>query len=123
MDNGIRVGIITGRRSQALLNRCSNLGIDLILDGVEDKVAGLEQILDQTGILVSQTAFIGDDLPDLGIMHKVGLAVAVADAHPALCRMADIITTSAGGCGAVREICEKILIAQDLFEKVINRFD
>ena len=119
---GIRVGIVTGRRSEALLHRCRNLGIALVLDGIRDKAAALDQIVLQEHILPENIGFMGDDLPDLPIMRRVGTAVAVSDAHPMVRAAADIITEQPGGKGAVREVAEGILMAQHLWEKALERF-
>lgn len=122
MDSGIQVGIVTGRGSGALLHRCRNLGIDLVFDNVRDKAAKLPEITDQTGIAAEQMAFVGDDLPDIPLMHRVGLAVAVADAVPEVIAAADMVTTAKGGCGAVRETCEKLLKARGNWESILERF-
>lgn len=122
MDAGIRVGIITGRRSQALVARCENLGIDFLYDGVKDKLSILETIFEQTGIQADQTAFAGDDLPDIGVMKIVGLALAVSDAAEEVKQTAHLITTKNGGDGAVREVCELILKAQGLWNDIVTRF-
>jgi 3-deoxy-D-manno-octulosonate 8-phosphate phosphatase (KDO 8-P phosphatase) len=121
MEAGLTVGIVTGRRSMALVHRCKNLGIDLLKDGIHDKAAALEQILKETGVAATATAFVGDDLPDLPIMRRVGAPIAVGDAHD-LVKQAAIMTTRArGGCGAVREISERILKARGDWEPMINR--
>lgn len=120
---GIEVGIITGRASEALKHRCRNLGIDRLFDGVRDKAAVLEAIMADTGVAADKIAFVGDDLPDLSIMARVGLAVAVADAHEIVRSRADLVTRSPGGRGAVRELCESILKAQDRWEETLKRFD
>ncbi len=123
MNAGIKVGIITGRRSAALHHRCKNLGIDLIFDGISDKRICLEKIKEQTGISeTKEIAFVGDDLPDIPIMKRVGLAVAVNNAHQEVLNIADMITDSKGGRGAVREVCEAILHAQGLWEKATENF-
>ena len=122
MEAGIDVGIVTSRASKALYHRCDNLGISLIFDGVHDKSGVLEDISKQTGIPAEEIAFVGDDLVDLPLMRKVGLSVAVADAHETLLENADMVTTARGGAGAVREVCEAILKAQGLWEKTLERF-
>jgi 3-deoxy-D-manno-octulosonate 8-phosphate phosphatase (KDO 8-P phosphatase) len=119
---GIQVGIATGRRSQALIHRCENLGISLIMDGLSSKADVLEAVFRQTGILPEETAYVGDDLMDLPLMKSAGVSFAVADAHELVCRQADRVTSRPGGKGAVREICETILIAQNQWEIVIRRF-
>lgn len=122
MDFGVQVGIITGRESKALYHRCNNLGIDLLFQGVKDKTAALNGILKQTGISARETAFIGDDLPDLSVMKTVGLPIAVADAQKDIILNSKIVTAAKGGYGAVREVCEAILKAKNLWPEVINRF-
>ncbi len=119
MDHGIHVGIITGRRSQALIKRCENLGIDLIFDGVKDKIKALEAIICRFNIELSDVAYMGDDLPDLGVMKKVGIGICPADAVPEVREHADIITKSPGGRGAVREVCESILKAKGYWDQIV----
>jgi 3-deoxy-D-manno-octulosonate 8-phosphate phosphatase (KDO 8-P phosphatase) len=120
-DAEIKVGIVTGRGGRALRHRCDNLGIDLIFEGTRDKARVLPEIEKKTGVAADRTGFMGDDLPDLPIMRRVGLAIAVADAHPLVKTAAHIVTQAPGGRGAVREACEMILKAQkrwdDLMEK------
>jgi len=122
MSAGIKVGIVTGRSSQALRHRCDNLGIDLLFDGVGDKALMLEEIVAQTGIDTEQTAFVGDDLPDLPIMKNAGLSIAVADAHEIVRQKADWTTLAQGGQGAVREVCEALLTARGVWEEITARF-
>jgi len=122
MDAGIKVGVVSGRRSGVLIHRCRNLGIELIYDGVSDKAALLDTILEQTKMTEQEIAFVGDDLVDLPIMRRVGLSVAVADAAEVVKENADMITTASGGAGAVREICEAILKSQGHWENILKRF-
>jgi 3-deoxy-D-manno-octulosonate 8-phosphate phosphatase (KDO 8-P phosphatase) len=122
MEAGIHLAIITGRRSNAVINRCKELGIDLIYDGVADKADALNRILERTGFSAEEVACVGDDLPDLALMRRAGLSIAVADAHVALRENADMITSAKGGHGAVRETCEAILKAKGLWESILERF-
>ena len=122
MSAGIKVGIVTGRSSQALRHRCDNLGIDLLFDGVGDKAQMLEEIVAQTGIDTEQTAFVGDDLPDLPIMKNAGLSIAVADAHEIVRQKADWTTLAQGGQGAVREVCEALLTAKGIWDEIVERY-
>jgi len=117
---GIHVGIVTGRAGEALLHRCRNLGIDMVFDGVKDKAKVLDLIVAKTGIDPGSTAFVGDDLPDLSIMRKVGLAVAVADAHETVRRIAHFTTVAGGGRGAVREVSDAILQAQGRWDELVQ---
>ena len=122
MDAGIDVGIITGRKSQALLHRCRDLGIRLIFDGIKDKSAALDKIIQKTGIDPRHMAFVGDDLIDLPVMTRVGVSVCVLDAAEDIKSYADFVTQKKGGNGAVREICEKILKAKGVWEIVLDTY-
>ena len=122
MDAGIDLCIITGRRSGALHHRCKNLGIDLVFDGIDNKAAAFDLVLERTGVTDEEMAFIGDDLPDIPLMKRVGLAIAVKDAHPIVLEHADMVTSAKGGRGAVREVCEAILTAQGLWENILERY-
>ena len=122
MEAGIHLGIVTGRRSNALYSRCKDLGINLIYDGVGNKIDVLDALLDQTGVSVEEIAFIGDDLPDLALMKMIGLSIAVGDAHKTILDNADMVTSAKGGHGAVREACETILKAKGLWEDILERF-
>jgi 3-deoxy-D-manno-octulosonate 8-phosphate phosphatase (KDO 8-P phosphatase) len=122
MDSGINVGIITGRVSKALGYRCKNLGITLLFDGVKDKSAALEKIILETGIPAENIAFVGDDLPDLPVMTKVGFSFCVADAPEEVKQHSKRITGSKGGQGAVREVCESILKAKGLWGQIMDQY-
>lgn len=118
---GIQVGIITGRKCEALRHRCENLGIDLVFDDIREKEKALEAISAATNTTLEAMAYVGDDLPDLPVMKRVGLAVAVGDAHEIIRQVADFTTRAHGGKGAVREISEVILKAQGLWDDLIQR--
>jgi 3-deoxy-D-manno-octulosonate 8-phosphate phosphatase (KDO 8-P phosphatase) len=120
MKAGIAVAIVTGRASEALRHRCSNLGIADVYDGVTNKRALLKDIEKRFNLAADQMAFVGDDLPDLGVMAQVGVAIAVADAHPRVRSTADWVTSATGGGGAVREVCEAILQAQGVWESMVE---
>jgi 3-deoxy-D-manno-octulosonate 8-phosphate phosphatase (KDO 8-P phosphatase) len=122
MNAGIEVGIVTGRSSKALFHRCRNLGITRLHDGVTDKASALASILADTGLSEAQTAFVADDLPDLAILSRVGLPIAVADADTVVCEKAAWITSAPGGKGAVREVCEAILKARGLWQETVRNF-
>lgn len=122
MDAGIDVGIITGRKSNALHHRCTDLKITLLFDGIRDKAAALEDICSQTGIKKQNMAFAGDDLIDLPVMKAVGTSFCVADASNDVKNHADIVTRACGGHGAVREICEMILKAKGLWQTILDTY-
>jgi len=122
IEAGIAVCIVTGRRSKALLHRCRDLGITDIFDGVSDKALMLDAIVGKTGVRRTHMAAMGDDLPDLPLLRRVGVAIAVADAAEPVRRSAHLITDAAGGQGAVREIAEAILQAKQMWDAVLQRF-
>lgn len=118
----IEVGIATGRTSGALVHRCRNLGITHIFQGLKDKTIVLDKIRKDIGLAEDQIAFVGDDLLDIAIMKRVGLAVAVADAHEAVIEVSHMVCTAPGGHGAVREVAEYLLKAQDQWTDILKRF-
>lgn len=117
---GLRFGIITGKRSRALEKRAEKLGIDEVHQGVLDKAA-LASILERHGLAAAEAAYIGDDLGDLAVMERVGLAAAVADAHPEVKARAHYVCGLPGGRGAVREFIEFILKAKGKWDEVKTR--
>ena len=121
-SNGIQVGIISGRKSALLARRAENLGIRLLIQGREDKLNALQEMCVETGLLHIQVAYAGDDLPDIRPMKAAQLAIAVANAHAAVKAVAHIQTTLQGGQGAVREICDFMLQAQDRYDTAIAHF-
>lgn len=117
LTSGIEVAIITGRQSKLLEDRAKTLGITYLYQCQHNKLLAYQQLLDTLNLKPEQTAYIGDDLIDLPVMEKVGLSVAVADAHPLLTPRANYVTRIAGGRGAVRELCDLILLAQGRLEE------
>jgi 3-deoxy-D-manno-octulosonate 8-phosphate phosphatase (KDO 8-P phosphatase) len=109
---GIAVAIISGRDSAAVTRRAAELGIRHVRQGVADKGAALDQLLAELGVDAAATACVGDDTPDLPMLRRAGLAIGVADAHPALLAVAHWVTPSNGGQGAVREACDLLLSAR-----------
>ena len=114
---GLQTGIISGRTSAATERRASELGITFLRQGVTDKVAAFDYLLRQAAVSPDECAYVGDDVGDVEIMRRVGLAVAVADAADEAKHVAHLVTTAAGGKGAVREVCETILKAQEHMAK------
>jgi 3-deoxy-D-manno-octulosonate 8-phosphate phosphatase (KDO 8-P phosphatase) len=107
---GIDVAIISGRRSESVALRAAELGIRHVFQGVDRKAEVLRQLLDELSVDASQTACVGDDTPDLPILVLAGLPIAVADAHPDLVAVASYVTRAVGGAGAVREVCDLLLV-------------
>lgn len=112
---GVEVAVITGRNSAIVQQRMSALTVPFIYQGQENKLAAFADLQQQMQLTPEQIAYIGDDLPDWAVMQHCGLSVAVKDAHPYLCQHANYITSLAGGYGAVREVCDLILISQQQF--------
>jgi 3-deoxy-D-manno-octulosonate 8-phosphate phosphatase (KDO 8-P phosphatase) len=108
---GINVAVISGRRSTAVTRRCRELAIRHVVQGSQDKVRDFRALTVKLGVTPAQCAFIGDDSPDVPLLREVGLAFAVADAHPSACAAAHHVTRLAGGRGAVREVCDRLLAA------------
>ncbi|MCI0664569.1 MAG: HAD hydrolase family protein [Acidobacteria bacterium] len=111
-DAGLKIGVISGRSSAALAARAAELQITLLYQGVADKLEVYEQIKLLEGLSDEQIAYIGDDLPDLTVLSRAGLAVAVQDAVEEIRELVHFITKKPGGRGAVRETIELILKAQ-----------
>jgi 3-deoxy-D-manno-octulosonate 8-phosphate phosphatase (KDO 8-P phosphatase) len=109
---GVEIAVISGRRSPAVLARCRELGIRRVLQGVPDKLSAFERLLKSTRIAASECACVGDDVPDVPLFGAVGLSFAVRDAPEPVRRAAHHVTELAGGSGAVREVCDRLLAAR-----------
>jgi 3-deoxy-D-manno-octulosonate 8-phosphate phosphatase (KDO 8-P phosphatase) len=109
---GIEVAVISGRRSEAVAERCRDLRIRHVSQGISDKLARLNVILKRLAIPASECACVGDDTIDVPMMEVAGIAFTVADAHPDARRVAHVVTKLPGGHGAVREICDSLLAAR-----------
>ena len=118
---GLHTGVITGRGSAALRRRCKELDITFVYEKQGHKIAAYEDVLRKTGVNESEVAFLGDDLPDLLVMRRVGLAVAVGNATDEVRRAAHYITRAVGGKGAARELVELILKSKGIWEKMIDK--
>jgi len=116
---GIRTGLITGRDSTATARRAREASMEFVVQGQPKKLEAYKAILVRAGVTDEEVAYVGDDLPDLPIMQRAGLSVAVGDAVPEIKRVAHYVTTVDGGKGAVREVVELILKAQGKWKKAI----
>ena len=114
--SGGRTAIITGRDTPVVERRARNLGIQHLYQGREDKLAVLDELLGELGLGYEQVAYLGDDLPDLPVIRRVGLGMAVASADPFVRQHAHGVTAARGGEGAAREFCELIMRAQGTLE-------
>jgi len=120
---GVEVGIITGRTSQVVLHRARNLGITRIIQGAEDKRAALDGMLREYALLASQIAYMGDDIVDLPVLNRCGLAACVPDAPPEVKNRCQYITQAGAGRGAARELCEMIMRAQGTWAAQLALYD
>jgi len=120
--SGIEVGIITGRSSSLLQRRADELGIAPLIQGREDKLCALTELMDQSDIGLEEIAFVGDDLPDLAVIRRVGLGITPANGSHILASQALWQTRKGGGDGAVREVAELILEAQGKLESLLESF-
>jgi 3-deoxy-D-manno-octulosonate 8-phosphate phosphatase (KDO 8-P phosphatase) len=111
-SSGIEVAIITGRTSSMVTRRAAELGITHVFQGSADKVATLMLLIERLGIPTAAVAHVGDDLPDLPLFDRVGLAVGVPNGHPSALAATHYVTNLAGGQGVAREVCELLLRAQ-----------
>ena len=114
LECGIEIAVITGRNSGIVSHRMNELGVSHIYQGYRDKLLAYEKLLQVTDFEPEQTAYVGDDIPDLPLMRRVGLAIAVQNAHGFVKQHCDWVTTARGGNGAVREVTDFILQAQSL---------
>lgn len=121
-DAGIRTAILTGRTSKVVNHRAAELGIDIVLQGHRDKRPAFEALVEQTGLAPEVIAYVGDDVIDLPVMTRVGLAVAVNDAHPMAKRHAHWVTENPGGRGAAREVCEFLLDSRGLLDARLESY-
>lgn len=119
---GVMVGIVTGRTSDMVARRARDLGIELLIQGREDKWVALAQHLPELGVRPTEIACMGDDWPDLAIMTRVALALTVPHAHPEVLERAHWVSRLGGGKGAVREACDMILMARGDYDRALTQY-
>ncbi|WP_448875159.1 KdsC family phosphatase [Desulfobulbus propionicus] len=122
-DSGVEVGLITARTSPMVERRVQELRIAHVFQGKEDKLIVYDSILKQTGLRPPETAYMGDDLMDLPILNRVGLAAAPANAVAEIRQRVHYTCERGGGHGAVREVCDLILEAQGNLDRMRAQFD
>ena len=120
---GIRAAFMSGRSVEAVLHRARTLGVEEVVQGAKVKLDGYEELRARLGFSDDEACYVGDDLPDLPVMRRVGLAVAVSDARPEVREAAHLVTQAPGGAGAVRELAEFILKAQGKWQEVLRRYE
>jgi len=117
---GLRTGVITGRESAAMTRRAKEVDMEFVYQGRGEKLPAYEEILRTAKLKDDEVAYIGDDLPDLAILSRVGLAIAVANAVPEVKRAAHYVTKASGGNGAAREVVELLLKSQGKWKSVLK---
>ncbi len=119
---GYRFGLVTARSSHIVTLRAAELGVEIVRQGVDDKMSAVRGIAESLGLALDQVSYIGDDLPDLPTVAAVGLGVAVADACAELRQAAHYVAQLPGGAGAVREAIERILRSQRRWDDVVQSY-
>jgi len=119
---GIQTALISGRQLDAVTKQAEVLSIPHVIQGAKVKLDAYEQIKRQTGLDDEAICYVGDDLPDIPVMKRVGLSVAVRNARPEVLQVADIVTDADGGDGAVRELAECILKAKGKWDEIVTRY-
>ena len=122
IDAGLKIGIISGRGSPVVEYRAEELGIHFIVQDAREKLRPYQTILGAAGLKDEQVCYVGDDIVDLPVLKRVGLAVGVGNGHPLLHRHVHYWTRCSGGMGAVREIIELILAAQGKLDAIVRRY-
>ncbi len=121
-EAGVKIGIITGRTSRVVEHRMASLGIEHVYQGQLEKLPAFRDLTHKLDLASEAVAYVGDDVVDLPIMVRVGLAIAVADAHPLVTRHAHWQTANPGGRGAARDVCELILEARGLLQNLFKQY-
>ena len=122
METGVKIAIITGRTSNVVRLRMESLGIEYLFQGHRDKLPPYEELKQELGVADERIAYVGDDVVDLPVMGRVGLAIAVQDAHRLVRQHAHWQTPNCGGRGAARDVCELIMEAQGNLEGMLQRY-
>jgi 3-deoxy-D-manno-octulosonate 8-phosphate phosphatase (KDO 8-P phosphatase) len=122
LKQGKRAAVLTGRKSPIVERRAAELGIGAVIQGADDKLPAFEALLRKEGVTAAQTAYIGDDLPDVPILRRAGLAAAVADACAEARAAAHVVTQACGGQGAVRELVELLLSHQGRWQAIVAEY-
>jgi 3-deoxy-D-manno-octulosonate 8-phosphate phosphatase (KDO 8-P phosphatase) len=112
LKHGVEIGIISGRRCEAVEHRMRDIGVKYVYQKQTDKMLAFKELTAKLQLSFKHIAYVGDDIPDLEIMQQCGLKITVADAYPLIKEAADWVTTQPGGRGAVREVCDLIIQAQ-----------
>ena len=122
LDSGIEVAIISARYAKCVAHRMDGLGVKHYYQGQSNKVIAYEELLTKLDLQPNQVAYVGDDVIDLPVMSKVTLPIAVANAHPFVKEHAVLTTQNRGGNGAVREVCDLLLAAQNKYDDLMAAY-
>ncbi len=120
--DGLRIGILSGRGNEALEARVRELGIEALFMNLGDKSTAFDRFLAEQGAKPEAVAFLGDDLPDLPVLLRCGLSFCPADARPELRERVDVVLEAAGGRGAARELCERVLKARGSWDGLVAEY-
>jgi len=121
-NNGVKIGIITGRTSEVVRKRMESLGVQHVYQGQKDKLPAYTQLKNELALEDRQIAYVGDDVVDLPVMTRAGLAIAVQDAHSMAKEHAHWTTPAGGGQGAAREVCEMLMQAQGTLDTALEYY-
>ncbi len=121
-SNGVQIGIITGRTSSIVSHRMVELGVEHVYQGKRDKVPAYLELMAKLGFAAEEAAYVGDDVVDLPVMRRVGLAIATQDAHPFVKQHAHWQTPNRGGHGAARDVCELIMEGHGVLQDTLAKY-
>jgi 3-deoxy-D-manno-octulosonate 8-phosphate phosphatase (KDO 8-P phosphatase) len=116
-QSGVQLALLSGRKSPIVTLRAKETGVTHVLQGIGDKLAAYEKLLAKLGLAEAETSFMGDDLPDLPVLRRCGLALSVPNAVKVVREHAHYVTQNAGGCGAAREACELLMRGQGTLDR------
>jgi 3-deoxy-D-manno-octulosonate 8-phosphate phosphatase (KDO 8-P phosphatase) len=120
---GIKTGVISGRESPATAGRASQVGMSWVFQGHIEKIPLFEQVVKESGVPPDEIAYVGDDLTDVVLFRRAGLAFATANARPEVKHAAHVITDAAGGSGAIREVAEVLLKGHDKWNEILKKYE
>jgi 3-deoxy-D-manno-octulosonate 8-phosphate phosphatase (KDO 8-P phosphatase) len=120
--SGVACGLLSGRSSPAVTRRAAELGIQIVLQGIDDKLAAFHELLKKQNLQVKQAGFMGDELVDLAVLTRCGFACAPREAPEEVRSRVHYVARAPAGRGAVREVCELVMRAQGTFDKAVGRY-
>ena len=121
-ESGVACALLSGRRSAAVAKRAAELGIPHVLQGIEDKLPALHELLSKAKLALENTGYMGDELVDLPVLTRCGFACAPREAPEAVRSRVHYVATAPAGRGAVREVCELVMRAQDSYERALGKY-